>query len=334
MDQQRTVEGDSAFVQCHKRYRKRYKGDIQDDWNELFDFHNPEHLARDTIEQVRLEPDDFDRTLSMKCYANTQTPGFYFFPSSLSEDLQKFLEYQALTLYCKPPYRTNIDVLSKEHQRVGSSGKNNLPSNKLSWATLGYHYNWTSRSYDPDDVSHMPNELQVVAKHFANYIHKVGNKRASQAGGYVSDASFNATACIINYYTTKSVMGGHRDDVEEATNQPVVSLSLGQRPAVFVLGGVSLEDRPVIPMILRPGDVVLLSGESRLRYHSMARLLPCELPVPAMPRESALTLAEIIADDEKWISESMDVETQELCGQYLDGRRINVNLRQVYCHDA
>ena len=57
---------------------------------------------------------------------------------------------------------------------------------------------------------------------------------------------FNASASIINYYSLKSNMGGHRDDLEVDFTKSVVSLSLGV-PAVFLLGG-NMKDDEVVPI--------------------------------------------------------------------------------------
>ena len=62
-------------------------------------------------------------------------------------------------------------------------------------------------------------------------------------------------------------MGGHRDDLELDFTQPVVSISLGL-PAIFLLGGDTKDCEPVVPILVRPGDVYLLAGDSRLCFLS------------------------------------------------------------------
>ena len=48
---------------------------------------------------------------------------------------------------------------------------NKLPSNltlsKVRWATLGYQYNWTERSYTPDQFVSFPEQLGLLAEHLA-----------------------------------------------------------------------------------------------------------------------------------------------------------------------
>ena len=48
--------------------------------------------------------------------------------------------------------------------------------------------------------------------------------------------------------------------------------SFGQT-AIFILGGLTREEKPVA-MYLRSGDIVVMMGPSRLRYHSVPRIMP------------------------------------------------------------
>jgi len=61
------------------------------------------------------------------------------------------------------------------------------------------------------------------------------------------------------------------DDVESANTRPLVSLSLGL-PAVFLLGGTTRSIKPE-GLLLRSGDVLVLTGDARLLYHGV----PCVL---------------------------------------------------------
>ena len=75
-------------------------------------------------------------------------------------------------------------------------------------------------------------------------------------------------------------MGGHRDDLEDkdAMDKPIVSISLGL-PGIFVLGGAEKDEfesddqsstspHPVRALLLRPGDILVMGGPSRLNYHA------------------------------------------------------------------
>src|SRR5256885_2102377 len=57
---------------------------------------------------------------------------------------------------------------------------------------------------------------------------------------------------------------------------PVVSVSLGDA-ARFVVGGLTRRE-PTNPIVLRSGDVLVMGGPSRLRFHGVTRILPGTAP--------------------------------------------------------
>ena len=87
--------------------------------------------------------------------------------------------------------------------------------------------------------------------------------------------------CLINFYAADGRMGLHQDKDESAASLdaglPVVSISLGDT-ARFLFGGLRRRD-PVEPLLLESGDVFVLGGPSRLRYHGVTRILPGTSPV-------------------------------------------------------
>lgn len=58
---------------------------------------------------------------------------------------------------------------------------------------------------------------------------------------------------------------GHCDDVEADLAQPIVSISLGS-PAIFLAGGDTKDTEP-LALLLHSGDVVVMAGVARRRYH-------------------------------------------------------------------
>ena len=76
--------------------------------------------------------------------------------------------------------------------------------------------------------------------------------------------------CLVNFYGENVRMGLHQDNDETDFSYPVVSLSLGD-DALFRVGGLDRRD-PTRSIWLKSGDVVLLTGESRLAYHGIDRL--------------------------------------------------------------
>ena len=89
------------------------------------------------------------------------------------------------------------------------------------------------------------------------------------------------------------------------------SISLGNA-AIFLIGGLTRDVAP-IPILLRSGDVVVMSGPAcRRAYHGVPRILEGTLPAH---------LGECIrADDESWLPYA----------RYMDTTRININVRQVF----
>ncbi|GMF31595.1 unnamed protein product [Phytophthora lilii] len=170
---------------------------------------------------------------------------------------------------------------------------------KLCWAASGYHYDWTARKYYKDSFSAMPELLQ-----------QLGARCATACG-----MTLSAEAVIVNFYKTKSSMGGHLDDVEYTMDHPVVSLSLGSR-CVFLMGGHT-KDEPPLEILLRSGDIAIMGGESRTCYHGVARVLPTPFS---------------IANDEfdALLDSEADREEYEAVRTYLGTQRININVRQVY----
>jgi alkylated DNA repair protein alkB family protein 1 len=129
-------------------------------------------------------------------------------------------------------------------------------------------------------------------------------------------------------------MGGHVDDLELAMDKPIVSISLGL-PAVFVLGGTTKEEGPVVAILLRPGDVLCMGGPSRLNYHAMARVVPH----PAATKLATTTTTTRVNDRQTRhtnnatffeFDSSIPEEDQVHLDEYLKHHRININVRQVY----
>jgi DNA oxidative demethylase len=79
-------------------------------------------------------------------------------------------------------------------------------------------------------------------------------------------------ACLVNFYSGKAKLGLHRDEDEEDFSAPILSVSLGDS-AIFRIGGLKRRD-PAQRLELKSGDVLVMGGESRLRYHGIDRIIP------------------------------------------------------------
>jgi alkylated DNA repair protein (DNA oxidative demethylase) len=79
-------------------------------------------------------------------------------------------------------------------------------------------------------------------------------------------------ACLVNRYRAGAKMGLHRDGDEEEIAAPVVSISLGDT-AILRIGGTERGGKTET-IRLSSGDVLVMGGKSRLRYHGIDRILP------------------------------------------------------------
>jgi alkylated DNA repair protein alkB family protein 1 len=150
-----------------------------------------------------------------------------------------------------------------------------------------------------------------------------------------------AQASIINFYaSTKDKMGAHVDDSEKDMSKPIVSFSWGNTVgieallvlfyfivccfslAVFLLGGRTKETAPM-PILIRSGDVIMMSGETRYAFHSVPRMI--ENTTPGM---NALLQSSPFADDVDFILNNADDDWKDE-QEYITGARINMNCRQV-----
>ena len=147
---------------------------------------------------------------------------------------------------------------------------------------LGRHWNGLTYKYEDrrSDFDGLP--VPAVPPRFA-----------ALARAAAADAGFEIQPdmCIMNLYTGDARLGVHQDKDERpetiAAGIPIVSVSLGEA-ARFVVGGLSRKDS-LNPMILRSGDVLVMGGPSRLRYHGVTRILPGTAPEGTGPGRINLT---------------------------------------------
>ncbi|KAG8457395.1 hypothetical protein KFE25_011326 [Diacronema lutheri] len=200
------------------------------------------------------------------------------------------------------PYRplgiTNLGELdAPEPARGGACGDKacvpvptyaGLPPAQLSWMTLGYHYDWNSRSYDCNSAAPASGGRAAAAASPLPRRGPMPPLLAEHCARLVP--GFAAEAAIVKLYDERGCMLAHVDDAERARDAPVISISLGCE-AVFLLGGLDRETGPVLPILLRSGDALLLGGRARLCYHGLARVFartaPDHFALGAPPRAPA-----------------------------------------------
>lgn len=219
-------------------------------------------------------------------YGVSGVDGFIYVPQALTEDEQLHFATQSFVVYPRKPNASNLDAhyeLPDEgmfpHVMAGESmtirhrtdGRTELITadaiesrliRKMRWVTLGYQYNWTTKEYNFDRVdegAHFPTDLFSWTR------------QAVEKLGFGSD--YRPEAGIVNYYQPDDTLTGHVDRSERNMTAPLVSISIG-RSAIFLLGGRSRDDEPVRAIIVRSGDLSILSGPSRHFFHGVPRILP------------------------------------------------------------
>ena len=88
---------------------------------------------------------------------------------------------------------------------------------------------------------------------------------------------YDPDACLVNLYAADGKLSLHRDYDEADFRWPIVSFSFGN-DADFLLGGLKRSDKTV-PITLHSGDVFVLGGPSRSRYHGVRRIRPGTSPI-------------------------------------------------------
>jgi alkylated DNA repair protein (DNA oxidative demethylase) len=143
------------------------------------------------------------------------------------------------------------------------------------WNALAYAYEPTRSDFDNLPAPPLPPDFVTLA-----------SEAAARAG-----FDMQPDLCIMNFYGAGSRMGVHQDKDERRetleAGVPIVSVSLGDT-ARFVLGGLTRRE-PTRPILLRSGDVFVMGGPARLRFHGVTRILPGTAPPGTGPGRFNLT---------------------------------------------
>ncbi|XP_004525010.1 nucleic acid dioxygenase ALKBH1 [Ceratitis capitata] len=201
----------------------------------------------------------------------------------------------------------------------------------LRWATLGYHHDWDSKKYSEERRGNFPEDLASISTYFASIL------------GY---KNYDAQAAIVNFYPIGTTLSAHTDHSEPNRMAPLFSFSFGQT-AIFLIGGRTREDLP-LAVYLRSGDVLVMSGESRLCYHAVPRVMktldePWNDPIPLegvasieSPRCKKARIEPPTAepDEENGFDTLLYLKVVDEAFWspfkiFLNNARININVRQV-----
>lgn len=130
-------------------------------------------------------------------------------------------------------------------------------------------------------------------------------------------------------------MGGHLDDAEHNLEKPIVSFSIGSA-AVFLIGGPTKDISP-IPIVLRSGDALIMSGESRCCYHGVGGILPNNFEEELIGLQNPFNdlAAQLQEGKLNELYEGFEnLEDLKHLTEYLMHNRVNLNARQVLKSDG
>lgn len=101
-------------------------------------------------------------------------------------------------------------------------------------------------------------------------------KALAMSAAAACGAPFVPDACLVNLYAEDGKLNLHQDHDEADFAWPIVSFSFGN-DAIFALGGAKRRD-PVQGVTLHHGDVLVMHGESRMRFHGVKKIVPGTAP--------------------------------------------------------
>ena len=196
-------------------------------------------------------------------------PGLFLFQAFLSASEQRVVWQQCRELADGPVPMFTPTVRGGKKMSVGM-------------LCLGRHWNGLTYKYEATRSDFDGQPAPPIPSHFATI-----SASAAERAGY----AFTPDICIMNLYTVESRMGVHQDKDERpetlTAGVPIVSVSLGDA-ARFVIGGLARRD-PTRPLMLRSGDVLVMAGPSRLRFHGVTRIQPGTAPEGTGPGRFNLT---------------------------------------------
>jgi alkylated DNA repair protein (DNA oxidative demethylase) len=167
-----------------------------------------------------------------------------------------------------PPYRLRMKSGAYVINRMTNCGAHG-------WHSDARGYRYVDRH--PEAGTPWPPIPDIVAK-------------MAMAAASACDAPFVPDACLVNLYAPGGRLNLHQDHDEADFRWPIVSFSFGA-DAVFRLGGAKRRD-PTIDLVLRHGDVLVMHGPGRMRFHGVKKIVPgtSAFAHAAIPEDGRLNL--------------------------------------------
>ncbi|MFK8032688.1 MAG: alpha-ketoglutarate-dependent dioxygenase AlkB [Hyphomicrobiales bacterium] len=110
----------------------------------------------------------------------------------------------------------------------------------------------------------------------------------------IANCELRPEACLINYYSPEAKMGLHQDRDEDVFGAPVISVSLGDDCRFRI--GSNTRGGPTKSLKLHSGDVLVMSGQSRLAFHGVDKIYPGTSTLLKAPGRINLTLRRVTSD--------------------------------------
>ncbi len=185
---------ETLYRRAEKKYKRyTHKGAAPTDFSEVVDCSFLERNTADNRQRIRPVAN------TSAAYELDGCPGLYVLPGALSADTQRELVISCCTDYHCAPHCTNrrntSDSCSAPQSAPGTEVDLDIsPAEQLAklqslrWATLGYQYQWASRSYVENKRTDMPTSLCELSRELTSRV------------GQIIDPQ----SAIINYYTAKS----------------------------------------------------------------------------------------------------------------------------------
>lgn len=213
-----------------------------------------------------LQPTDYNITKARHIF-----PGVLYIPKWLSIDQQ-------------------IDILNELRPDMKHMHTPTMPDGTpMSVSLFCYGLNWSLNGYS-DEI--LP---------IRNWLHTIWHRALNEAGiSLVYSDLLSAQTAIVNMYREGAKLGMHVDKHESQvlrdTGRPIVTVSVGD-DATFCVGGFH-NDTIVKTFTVKSGDLIVMYGESRNRYHGIMNVktgtAPKELNLKRSVRMS-ITMREVRA---------------------------------------
>lgn len=180
-------------------------------------------------------------------------PGAVHVPDWLPLDEQRHL-VAASRAWARPP-------APMRHTRTPGGGVMSVQTVCLGWHWSPYRY--TRNAVDGDGAPVEP---------FPEWLGDLARRALADAHGPAAAAGYEPDTALVNHYDDTARMGMHQDK-DERSDQPVVSLSIGDA-CTFRFGNTESRGRPYVDVDLHGGDLFVFGGPSRFAFHGVPRVRP------------------------------------------------------------